>query len=353
MSPPKERGEEGVVLLLLLVIFVFTISSVYAFTRTATLDILSSGQRIDRGRAALLARSGVDLAIRAIVDDKARSDDPIARDIESGRDAWAVLSRSPIEVEGGELQIEVSDGGTRIPMSALVGDTGDRTERAEDFLKVALERIIDDLPPGPTGARFYEKQDIQDAMLDWMDGDTDTESGEDEADYYRSKGAQGVPPNRPVWVMGELAGIPGMDEVLLTALSAYFQPALPGVKNESPGINPNTAPPHVLYLLVLFPGTSPDPVDEDDVFRVLKARKDGKVFCPSGDAGESDEEVCENIGTVLGEAGVSTFPEMVFRSDIFEIRSRGRIGETRACVTATVDRSQPGPAELVSYRLGC
>jgi type II secretory pathway component PulK len=348
-----ERGEEGVVLLLLLAIFAFTIGSVYAFARTATLDILSSGQRVDRGRAALLARSGVDLAVRAIVDDVARTDDPIARQVESGRDAWAVLSRSPIEVEGGELRIEVSDRGTRIPVNTLVTNTGDRNPRGEEFFKVALDRIIEDLPPGPTGARFYEKEDIQEAIFDWMDADTATKNGDDEVEFYRDRGAQGVPPNRPVWVMGELAGIPGMDDVLLTALSAYFQPALPGVLEERLGVNPNTAPPHVLALLVLFSGENADPVDEDDVFRVLKARKEGKVFCPSGDAGQANEDVCANIGESLGEAGVTTFPEMVYTSNLFEIRSRGRIGDTRACVTAVVDRSEAGPPALVSYRLGC
>jgi type II secretory pathway component PulK len=338
-----------VVLLLLLAIFVFTIGSVYAFARTATLDILSSGQRIDRGRAGLLARSGVDMAVRAIVDDVARTDDPLASKIETPRDAWAVLSRSPIEVEGGELRIEVSALGTRIPVNALITETGDAAPNARDFLTVALERIVDELPPGPTGSRFYEREEIVNGMIDWMDADTATENGDDEVEAYRAKGAQGVPPNRPVWVMGELRGIPGMDDVLLSALSAYFSPALPGVDGKGAGVNPNTAPAHVLSLLVLVSGTSPDPVDEDDVFRVLKARKEGKIFCP----GSAAEEGCENFEAVIGEAGVTVFPPIDYDSNLFEIRSRGRIGDTRACVTAIVDRSQSGPPALVSYRLGC
>jgi len=231
---PDERGEEGVVLLLLLVIFVFTIGAVAAFARTSTLDILSSGQRIDRGRAALLARSGVDLATRAIVDDVLLTDDPVAQATDSSRDGWAVLSRSPIPVEGGELRVSVADRGARIPISVLVTETGDRDPRGEAFLKVAVERIIRDLPPGPTGARFYDREALVDGIMDWVDADTNTRLGDDEVDFYRNKGSTAAPPNRPVWVMGELASVPEMDEPLLNALAAYFAPSLPGVSDEGP-----------------------------------------------------------------------------------------------------------------------
>ena len=54
----RPGDQEGVVLLLVLVILVALISTVYAFTRTTTLEVLRTRQRAVRTRDAFLARCG-------------------------------------------------------------------------------------------------------------------------------------------------------------------------------------------------------------------------------------------------------------------------------------------------------
>ena len=65
----RARDEDGVILLLVLGIIVLTISLVYAFAETSLLEVASTKQRIARVKASLLARSGVPIAIRALVYD--------------------------------------------------------------------------------------------------------------------------------------------------------------------------------------------------------------------------------------------------------------------------------------------
>ena len=48
--------DEGVVLLLVLVVIALTISSVFAFARTSVLEVMSVRQRAERVRAPALAR---------------------------------------------------------------------------------------------------------------------------------------------------------------------------------------------------------------------------------------------------------------------------------------------------------
>ncbi len=71
MSAARKRlaAEEGVALLLVLVVIVLSIGSVYAFARTALLSVMAQQQRGDRVRAELMARSAVHIAVRALQDD--------------------------------------------------------------------------------------------------------------------------------------------------------------------------------------------------------------------------------------------------------------------------------------------
>ena len=73
---PERRagGEDGVVMLLVLVIIVLSVTSVGAFARSAVLEVMGMRGRADRGRAELLARSGVAVAMRVLKDDLSNED---------------------------------------------------------------------------------------------------------------------------------------------------------------------------------------------------------------------------------------------------------------------------------------
>ena len=345
----KRDGERGVVLLLVLVVIVLTVSTVYTFARRSLLDVLSARQRADRVRAELLARSGVSLALRALGEDRSGTD-PLARALESPRDPWVVLSLAPIEVPDGELRIQVLDAGERIPLRALLDKEGKELPESRDFLRRALERVVDNLP-GRREEKRYDTDAIADGILDWMDKDTETRLGDDEVKYYEDRDAQRGPVNRSLVSLAELAAVPGLEAPLLEAMGDYFAPAPEFPRSEGGGLNPNTAPPHLLGLLYLVANEQGRFVEDEDIYRVLKARKDGQVFCPA--EGGGSEEDCTDFASTLGAGGETIFPPLAYQTNVFSIRVRARMGTARACVTTVVNREKVDKIKPLAYRLGC
>jgi hypothetical protein len=120
--------------------------------------------------------------------------------------------------------------------------------------------------------------------------------------------ARSAPLNRPVFSLDELAPIPGLDPLLLDALKAYFTPypMFPGANGG--GVNLNTAPAHVLGLIYHGVAEEFELVDQRDVFEILKARSEGKVFC----AGAAQEPCTDFAATVGIAAGETIFPPLTF-----------------------------------------
>jgi type II secretory pathway component PulK len=340
------RREDGVVFLLVLVILVLTIGSVYAFARTTIVDVFSIRQRSDRARAELLARSGVDLAVRVLIDDSVLAADPYIAAQETEDDAWRWLSRAPIDVgSGGHIELAIRDSGERINLNGLVDLEGKPLPESREFLRQALERIVDDMP-GREEEKPYDPEELADAILDWLDVDTATPLGDDETTAYSRAGPPARPLDRPLLAIGELEGVPGVDAALLETLGWYFecQPLFPAA--DAIGMNPNTAPPHVLALL--YHGTAQDRrlLEAEDIFRVLRARREGKIFC-----GAADEDRCVAIETEIGRVGETFFPPLVYTSAVFEIQSTGVFGHARARITTVIDRSDPAEPQKLSWRV--
>ena len=129
--------EEGVVLLLILILITTTIGAVYAFARVSVLGISSARQRMDRTRAELLARSSLDLAVQALRDDAASSD-PVHSAIDYGEDAWALLNREPVVFPdaGMEVRFRIRDAGQRIDLNALLDGQGAAQPISARFLRL-------------------------------------------------------------------------------------------------------------------------------------------------------------------------------------------------------------------------
>jgi type II secretory pathway component PulK len=345
----RARDEDGVVLLLVLAIIVITISMVYAFAETSLLEVASTRQRIARAKASLLARSGVPIAVRALVDDVTQGVVDELDVIESTLDPWALLGREPIEVPGGgELRISVRDSGNRINLNGLVDAEGIQHPESLAFLTAALERIIENMP-GRAEEKLYRPDELAEAMLDWIDSDDQTRLGDNESAYYEDARAPSGPLDGPLYSLASLGAIPDLDDRLLDALADYFTiyPTIPGL-TEGSGVNPNTAPPHVLGLI--YQGTSgqQELLIEKDVFSILRARDEGRIFCP-----QSEEDPCVSFQNEILEFGGIAFPPLSYRSQTFTIRSEARYDSVRACVEAVIDRSDPRELVTLSYRLEC
>jgi len=349
----RARGEEGVVLLLVLVLIVVAVSTAYAMSKTSLIEVLSSRQHAQHERAELLAKSGIALAKRTLQDDLVEGDD-VTKAVESDRDAWAVLAHQEIELPGGALlRVGVRDVGNKIDLNALIDAEGKRVESSKNFLKAVLAHIRDTVPEFKGSSKLGDEDidELADAILDWLDKDEETRVGTPEQEFYvEMKKTKSAPLNRPVFDLDELAGVPGMDPLLLDALKAYFTPypMFPG-QSGGGGVNLNTAPAHVLGLIYHGVGEEFELVDQRDVFEILKARSEGKVFC-SGAGAPPCVEFAPTVGLAAGE---QIFPPLTFQSRVFAIDSQATIGETRACVRAVVDRGTGAEMKTLYYELGC
>lgn len=343
----RSRDEDGVVLLLVLAVIVLTISSVYAFAHTSLLHMKASVHRMHRTRADLVARSGIHIGLRAVLDDATLGGSRAGGAIETPLDPWHRLGSQTIELpDEGTLRITVRDAGQRINLNALINGEGEPHEESRAFLVAALERIIEHMP-GRDEEKLYDIEDLADGILDWIDANDTTRLGDDEADFYESLDAP-PPPNRPLWLLTELAVLPDVDDALLRALGHYFttQPFYPRLSEA--GVNPNTAPTHVLSLI--YQGSPGDKqlLDEDAVFAILRARSEDRIFCPGG-----GEEPCVSFESEIGRVGESVFPPLGYGSQVFSVRSVAAFGEARACIQTVIDRTEAQEPMTLSFRTDC
>jgi type II secretory pathway component PulK len=343
----RARDEHGVVLLLVLSVIVLTVSSVYAFAHTSLLHMMASVHRMDRTRADLAARTGVDIALRAVLDDGSNGGGRPEHAIETALDSWHQLGGQTLELpDEGTLQISVRDAGQRINLNALIDAEGEPHEESRAFLIAALERIVDYMP-GRSEDKPYKIEDLADGILDWIDANDTTRLGDDEADFYRGQGAQ-PPPDRPLWLLAELAALPDVDDALLRGLEPYFttQPFYPRLSES--GVNPNTAPAHVLSLIYRGSPGDKQLLDEDAIFSILRARQEGRIFCPT-----AGEEPCVSFESEIGRVGETVFPPLGYVGQVFAVRSVAAFGEARACIETTIDRREPSEPKTLTYRTDC
>ncbi len=337
---------------------VISISTVYAFTHTTTLEVLSSRHRIDLRRAEMLARSGHSIALQLIQNQGADqlpvnpvTEEPIS-------DPWELVGWQPIKVPDGQLRITIEDGGSRINLNALVDEAGQIRPESPEFLEEALERVIENMP-GRAESKSYRAREVALAILDWVDSDTLTASfGDDELSYYMgTRGATAGPVNRPIFSIEELSQIPSIDAPLIEALQSYFTtfPLVP--RHGEGGVNPNTAPAHVVGLLCHgLEGDECRLFSRSDVYRVLRLRKELR-FCE-----RAGFELCTPFMEEMDLIGESIFPPLHFSSGVFqiEIEARYRRGpeeaptsETRTCLATAIDFSDRSEPRTLYYRKGC
>ena len=112
------------------------------------------------------------------------------------------------------------------------------------------------------------------------------------------------------------------------------------------GINPNTAPPHVLALIFFDDGVQRNLADEHTVREILKVRQEGGFLC--GDS-QSDEACTPMSEIVPNSAGI--FPPLSFESNFFVVVSEAQVGDIRRRVEAVLDRSAAPAVTLLSWEV--
>ncbi len=360
---PRRRRDQGLVMVSVLFFVLLLVSAIATFVRRASVDGLVARNR-DRGaQAEALARGAVPLAMGLVLEDRLREsqdDDEAAARFERHSDVWALVGRTPITTEAGELHLRIEDAGARLNLNALFADGAARDPETEPYLERLLEKVVFELEVGPQGedardagglgargvaydarGSAYDPLELARNLIDWVDEDGTRLIGGPEDAYYQDQ----IPPyraaNRPLLSVDELALIEGFDRELVDALRPYVgvHPLAGG-----DGINPNTAPSYVLAALYHGPPGDRRLADADSVRALLDIRAAGGILCADGVAHPD----CTPLGEVLPG---DVYPPPTFQNEVFHVTAEARVADVQRTVQAVLDRSDPAEPRLLQWRV--
>ena len=338
------RRQRGVVLLIVLFFALLLTASIATFLKRATVDAILSRNRDAMARAEGLARGGVEIAKALLIDDSTREmSDPTASRLDSHLDGWAQVADTEIEAGGGaRLRLRIEDAGARLNLNALFrfGASAQLPDRTERFLHAFMERMLEEVPVDEQA--LYDPRELAENLIDWVDPDDVRMDGGLEDAYYQKQ----TPPyhayNRPLLSVDELGLVEGFDAALLEVIRPYVtvHPFVGGG-----GVNPNTAPPHVLALIFYNDGVDLRLAKEDDVRRILEVRENGQILC----SGQTNE-ACTPMSGILPNAQ-TIHPPLSYSSNSFTVRSEAWVGEVRRTVETVIDRTTPSEPLLLSWKV--
>jgi general secretion pathway protein K len=338
-----QRRERGVVLVIVLVFALLLASTVATFLRRATIDDRVAKNREATSRAEALARGGVRLATALLLEDKLLEQQETGFAGEMLGDLWAQVGLVPLELEdGSRLRLVIEDAGSRLNLNAVLQfeDSGAPNERTAPLLDALLAKAIEEIPL-PPAQKLYERDVLVANLLDYVDKDEVAMQGGSENEGFEQGETTIRNANRPLLTVDELRRVEGFDVALVEALRPYVT-VHPFVGRT--GINPNTAPPHVLGLLYFDDGVDLRLAPEDTVREILRVRQEGGAVCGESQSGEQ----CTPIREIVENA---IFPEPSFASDVFVVTAEARVGSVRRSIEAVLDRSEGATPLLLSWRV--
>ena len=360
-NSPAFGRRSGIVLVVVLFFALLLASTVATFARIALIDHMVIKNRDARARADALARGGIRLATALLLEDKlgeasggkpaaGASDVGPAAETAAGKPAldhreelWARISGAPITFEDGStLRIEIEDVAAKLNLNAAVvfDDAGVVDAKTTELLTRLFDKVIAEIT-GPNEASLYDPAELAANLIDYIDEDSLRQVGGEEDQTYQKRDPPARPANRALLSVDELRRVEGFDARLLDALRPYVTvyPYAGGG-----GINPNTAPPHVLSLLFFDDEVELRLADEDTVRSILAIRKDGGFVCGEGQSAEG----CTPIRSLVTNA---IFPEPNFTSNVFVVTARAQVGDVARRVEAVLDRSAGATPLLLSWRV--
>ena len=292
----QRPGDEGVALLITLMILVMIVILVWEVFRLGARAAQTGAYGRDSIRAELTAESGVALArmvLRLDAEDNA---------YDTLDDAW---TRSvPFDLGEGSLRVVVEDEERKINLNSLVLPNGNAPD---DQKLAAFRRLLEILEIDPS---------VADAVVDWLDNDDTPRVGGAESSFYLS---------RPFPYNAKNDLFDTADELRLVrdVTPEVFGKLLPFVTVHSSGkVNVNTAPKQILMAL----SAGQDAADAGEITEataeeIIEYRKE-KPF-------RKIEEI-RNVSPFLSDLYQRTrFRDLIdVRGTAFHIRSSGDFGGT-------------------------
>jgi type II secretory pathway component PulK len=333
--------ERGFILVVVLVFFLLLYSSVLLLSRRSVVDATIVAHRDAAAEAEAAARGGVRLAITLLLEDRLQEERSGLRS-ESLLDPWALVGTEELSVgDGVRMRLRIEDAGARFNLNSLIEKGGKPRKYAEIFLATLLEHVIDEMP-GRAEEKRYDAAQLARTVIDWLDADDIRIEGGLEDDVYQRRDPPARAGNRPLLSLDELRLVEGFDGALVEGLRPY---ASVHPWSRADGINPNTAPPHVLSLLYHGVGGAFELAREEEIKAVLDAREKGELLCKDPQTGGG---VCRGIEElVAGEI----FPPPTYVSDVFLVRAEARVGEVTRTIETVIDRATPSEPRLLAWRV--
>lgn len=336
--------ERGVVLPIVLFFTLLLVTSVATFLKRATLDSMLARNRDAMLRTEALARGGVELAKALLIEDRvieSLAGGPLR--IDSSLDRWAQAKNAVISMpDGAELRLRIEDSGSLLNLNAIFGfdENAAPSDRAEPFLQAFLERMIGETPIDVQA--LYDPRELAQNLMDYVDPDDIRRDGGLEDDYYQTQYPPYRAANTPLLSVDQLALVEGFDETLVDTIRPYIT-VYPYAGGK--GVNPNTAPPHVLGLIFYNDGIEYRMAKSDDVKRILNFRSEGNILCPT----EGTED-CVPIGEIFPNSG-SIHPPLAYSSDTFTVHAQATAGDVQRTVEAILDRSTLTEPLVLSWKV--
>lgn len=338
----RGRRDSGIVLVVILVFALLLTSTVATFMSRATVDSLIARNRESAARAEALARGGIRIGTLLLLEDLLRDQEsPAAGDNLSELWAQARYVEIPLD-DGASLRVRVEDAGSRLNLNAIFqfDDAGAAHDNATPLLEALLGKVIDEMPI-PPGEKLYDQAELVANLIDYVDEDELRQRGGPEDDVYQDRDPPQRSANRALLSLDELRAVEGFDERLVDALRPYL--TVHPYAGQA-GINPNTAPPHVLALLFSDDGVDLRLADEDVVRQILEVRQEGGFICGDDQAGEGCTPMREIVTNAI-------YPPASYQSSIFRVTAEARVGDVRRSIEAVLDRTSGAQPLLLSWRV--
>jgi general secretion pathway protein K len=305
---PSASNQGGFVLVVILMILAILVPVVIIFSSKTQINVLQAANFRDTVQAVRMARSGVEGAMGILT-----NDDPA---YDTLKDTWA-MDFPQLSAGGGGLTVKIVDEDSKINLNKLIAENG---KDIDTYMDDRLRKLI---------TRLGGKQEIVDALIDWMDIDGEVKGAYGAEDEYYKK-MNMLPKNGPLDSLDELFMVRGFDKDLLVdkGLKYYITVAPTDGK-----INANTAPIEVLYDIS-------DKLREGIAEEIVRHRMEKEY--------KSINDVISTIG--IGQAEQQEVQKyMKVNSAIFTVTSRFKIGKVVKTVDAVLDRKNK-TISVISWR---
>jgi type II secretory pathway component PulK len=375
------RRSSGIVLAIVLVLIFVLVIAVTAFQRRAIIDTTIATNRLRAGEADALARGGLRIAAAMVyvihlkeqagaagpdINDGPGQASPLVGALIPPDELWSRMGEYELDVgDGRTLRVSIEDEGARLNLNALVepvadfDDGGDDAqasttttsaddEDAEIYLESVLEYIIGGIE-APAEDTRYDAGAIARNILDYIDGDSEARSGNDEDRYYRAQDPPYRSRNGPFLSIDEIGLVEGIDTTLLEAMRSYVTVYPIGSVQ---GINLNRAEPWVLSIVSV--GTSDDRrfIKQQTVRDIWALREESKMLCD--DLGY-DPARCvspNEVGNGELTTNGSIYPESLLPAEVsvFRVVAEATVGRLTRRIEAIYDTRPLSGPQLLSWR---